>query len=170
METLKRILKIIDRLSDVVGIAVSVLLPAMVVVLTIEVAARYVFQRPTIWAFDTAIFMFGYCGLFAGAYVLKRRQHINVDLVYNRFSPRGRSVLNVITGLLFFFFILLVIVYGLEDGLNAWIAGDRRPTEWGPPLGHYKLAIPAGAILLMLQGLANWIRDLHIVLTGKELE
>ncbi len=168
MEILKRILKAIDRLSDLAGMAVSVLLPAMVIVLTIEVAARYIFQRPTIWAFDTAIFMFGYCGLFAGAYVLRRRQHINVDLVYNRFSPRGRSVLNVVTGLLFFFFILLVIIYGLEDGLAAWTAGDRRPSEWGPPVGHYKLAIPAGAALLLLQGLANWVRDLHLALTGKE--
>ncbi len=170
MGAMRKLVQSIDKISDFVGRLVSVLLPAMVLVLAFEVVVRYFFNRPTIWVYDTAIFMFGYCGLFAGAYVLKRRQHINVDLVFNRFSPRGQSILNCITGMLFFFFITLVIVYGLEDGISAWIAGDRRPSEWGPPVGHFKLAIPAGASLLMLQGLANWIRDLHFAITGKRLD
>ena len=132
----------------------------MVFVLTYEVIARYIFQSPTIWAFDMAIFMFGYCGLLSGAYVLKHREHINVDLVYERFSDRGRAIADVLTGLLLFFFIILVIVYGWEEAYKAIVNGDRRPTEWGPPVGHFKLMIPLGALLIFLQGLANWMRSL----------
>ncbi len=98
MDTLQFILRLIDRLSSFVGTAVSVLLPALTLVLTFEVVARYFFERPTIWAFDMAIFMFGYLGLLAGAYVMKEKEHITVDLIYGRFSPRGKAVLDVITG------------------------------------------------------------------------
>jgi TRAP-type mannitol/chloroaromatic compound transport system permease small subunit len=170
MRFIKLALRAVDRLSEGIGLLVSVLMPAMVLVLAIEVVARYVFNSPTIWAYDTAIFMFGYTGLLGGAYALKRKEHINVDLFYTRFSPRGRAVLDVITGLLFFFFMGLVFVYGWTAAIEALKGGEATATLWGPPIGHFKLMIPIGAALLILQGLANWTRSLYLAATNKELD
>jgi TRAP-type mannitol/chloroaromatic compound transport system permease small subunit len=170
MRFIKLALRAVDRLSEGIGLLVSVLMPAMVLVLAIEVVARYVFNSPTIWAYDTAIFMFGYTGLLGGAYALKRKEHINVDLFYTRFSLRGRAVLDVITGLLFFFFMGLVVVYGWTTAIKAIKGGEATATLWGPPIGHFKLMIPVGAALLILQGLANWIRSLYLAATNKELD
>lgn len=163
-------IRVVNRLSELSGLAVSVLMPAMVIVLTIEVVARYFFARPTIWVYDTAIFMFGYVGLLSGAYVMKHHGHINVDMVFNLFSPRGRAVLETIFGLLFFYFMGLLIYYCGVAGIDSFMAGDRTATEWGPPLGHFKLMIPVGGILLILQGLANWIQSLYLAINNKELE
>ena len=170
MQSIKFVLRAVDRLSEGIGLLVSVLMPAMVVVLAIEVVARYVFNSPTLWAYDTAIFMFGYTGLLGGAYALKRKEHINVDLFYTRFSPRGKAVLDVITGLLFFFFMALVVVYGWTTAIEAIKGGEATATLWGPPIGHFKLMIPIGAALLILQGLANWIRSLYLAATNRELD
>ena len=170
MKFLKAFIRFVEGLSELIGLAVSVLMPAMVIVLTYEVAARYIFERPTIWVYDTAIFMFGYIGLLSGAYAMKHKEHINVDLIYNLFSPRGQAILRSFTGLIFFFFIILVIYYGWEAGIESFLNGDRRPTEWAPPLGHFKLVIPVGAFLLLLQGLSDWIRSLYQAITNKELE
>ena len=168
MQSFKAVLRAVDRLSQAVGLLVSVLMPAMVVVLAVEVVARYVFNRPTIWAYDTAIFMFGYTGLLGGAYALRNKEHINVDLIYTRFSPRGRAVLDVITGLLFFFFMALVIIYGWDNAIEAIRGSEATATLWGPPIGHFKLMVPVGAALLFLQGLANWIRSFYLAVTNKE--
>jgi TRAP-type mannitol/chloroaromatic compound transport system permease small subunit len=168
MKTLKCFVRFVDTISDRIGLIASVLIPAMVLVLFYEVIARYVFDRPTIWGFDVAIFMFGYCGLMAGPCVLKRHEHINVDIVITHFSPRGKAVFNVISGLLFFYFIVLVVLTCTEAAYSSIVFADRRPTEWAPPIGHYKALIPIGAFLLLLQGIANWIRDLYLALTGKE--
>ena len=170
MRLFNAVLRAVDRLSEGIGLLVSVLMPAMVVVLAIEVVARYVFNRPTLWAYDTAIFMFGYTGLLGGAYALKRKEHINVDLFYARLSPRGKAVLDVITGLLFFFFMALVVIYGWGTAIEAIEGGEATATLWGPPIGHFKLMIPIGAALLILQGLANWIRSLYLAATNKELD
>lgn len=167
---LKFFVRIVDRLSKLIGIGVSVLIPTMTLVLTFEVVARYVFRRPTIWAFDTSIFLYGYCSLLAGAYVLQEGEHISVDIIYERFSPRWKAIMDVLTGLLFFFFIILVVVYGWKAAYSALLFGDRTPTEWGPPVGHFKLMLPVGAILLLLQGIAKWIRNFYLAITGKELE
>ena len=169
MNTIRLFVRTVDRLSKIVGIAISVALPLMVCVLTIEVIARYAFNRPTIWAFDTATFLFGYCGLLAGAYVHRLKEHINVDLFYGRLSPRGQAILDTFSALLFFFFIILVIVYGWEEAYPAIVSGERRPSEWAPLVGHFKMMVPTGAFLLLLQGLSNWLRSLYLAVTGKEL-
>jgi TRAP-type mannitol/chloroaromatic compound transport system permease small subunit len=169
MTAFKRAIGVIDAISEFVGRAVSILLPAMVLVLLIEVIMRYAFRRPTLWAYDTAIFMYGYIGILAGAYALKHKNHIVVDVVYNLFSPRTKAVMNVFTGLLMFLFLVIFIKYTLAVAITALKAGHRTPTQWAPPVGHFRLMIPVGAALLLLQGLANWARDLHFAVTGREL-
>ena len=169
MDIIRIFVRNVDRLSAIVGIAISAALPVMVCVLTVEVVARYIFDSPTIWAFDTATFLFGYCGLLAGAYVHRRREHINVDIFYGRLSPRWQAVLDTLTGLIFFFFIILVIVYGWKEAYPALASGERRPSEWAPLVGHFKMMVPVGAFLLLLQGFANWLRSLYLAVTGKEL-
>lgn len=170
MKILRLFVRVVDRLSDLAGVAASVLVPVMVLIIAYEVAARYIFRQPTVWVFDTAIFIFGYVGMLGGAYVLKRRNHINVDVFHGRLSARGRAVVDAVTAPLVFFFLFLMIVYGWDSAIAGIGRGIRRPTEWAPPLGHFMLLIPAGAGLLLLQGLANWVRDLHRALTGRELD
>ncbi len=170
MSPIRAYIRAIGRVSRFIGLAVSVLCPAMVAVLAFEVLARYIFDAPTIWAYDSSIFMFGYIGLLAGALVQKERAHINVDLVYNLFGRRGRAVLDLLSGLLIFFFLVLVIVYTWQPMVSAFKHGETRPGEWAPPMGHYWLMIPVGAALLILQEAANWIKSLYLVFTGKEFE
>ncbi len=170
MRVLRLFIRTVDWVSDRLGLMLSVLLPVMVLVLTYEVVARYVFKNPTVWAYDMAIFMFGYTGLLCGAHLLRRKEHINVDLVYERLSPRKRAILDSITGLLFFFFIVLVIIYSSKTAFFALKMGQKTATEWAPPVGHFKLMIPVGAFLLLLQGFANWIRSLYRAITDKELK
>ena len=170
MTLLKRLLRIVDRISMLFGYLVSVLVPLMILALVYEVVSRYFFNAPTLWAQDVSIFLFGYIGLLGGAFVMKENAHINVDLFYARMKPRTRAVCDVLTGLLIMFFLVLVVVYAWHEGMKAIRLGLRRPTDWAPPLGHFILAIAGGGLLLLLQALAHWIRNLHIALTGRPLD
>ena len=170
MGAIKFYIRIVETISESIGRACTVLIPCMVAVLSIEVAARYVLQKPTLWAYDTAIFLYGYCGLLAGAYVLKHKGHINVDLIQERLPPRVNAILDVCTSLLFFFFMILVIIYGSKAAIMAISLGDRTHSAWAPPLGHFKLMIPVGALFLLMQGIAKLIRDLYLAINGKELD
>ncbi len=63
------ILRTIDSISAWLGKYLGFLLFPLVGVLFIEVVLRYGFNRPTLWAHETAIFLFGTLGMFAGAYI-----------------------------------------------------------------------------------------------------
>lgn len=170
MKLLKLLLRIIDRTSVLFGNLVSILVPLMILALVYEVVSRYFFNAPTLWAQDVSIFLFGYIGLLGGAFVMKEHAHINVDLFYARMKPRTRAVCDLLTGLLIMFFLALVVIYGWREGIKSIQLGLRRPTDWGPPMGHFILAISAGGLLLLLQTLAHWIRNLHVALTGRPLD
>jgi TRAP-type mannitol/chloroaromatic compound transport system permease small subunit len=170
MTLLKLLLRAIDRLSMLVGYSVAVLVPLMILSLVYEVVSRYFFHAPTLWAQDTSIFLFGYIGLLGGAFVMKEHAHINVDLIYARLSLRARAGCDVISGLVVMFFLILVVIYCGHEGLKAIHLGLRRPTDWAPPVGHFILAIAVGGLLLLLQTFAHWIRNWHLLLTGRPLQ
>jgi len=169
MKILRVYIRAVEKLTRIIALTVSVLMPAMVCVLGYEVVSRYIFGRPTVWAFDVSIFMFGYTGLLAGAYVHRLREHINVDIVYGRVSPRKRAVLDLVNGLLILYFIILTIMTTWGPAFDAIVNHETRPGEWAPPIGHYKLMIPAGAFLILLQQISNWIKSLYLAITGKEM-
>ena len=166
----RHLLGLVDSVSEWSGKLVSMLILFMTGVLFLEVMLRYVFNAPTIWAHELTLHLFGAYSVIAGAYVLRHRQHINIDIIYGCFSPRGRAIIDSVTYLLFFFFILATLRYGI---MTAWRAVEIRqtvsPSPWGSPLWPLKLTIPVAAFLMLAQGLADFIRVLRMAITGKEL-
>jgi TRAP-type mannitol/chloroaromatic compound transport system permease small subunit len=167
---MRRILAIIDAVSEWSGKLVSVLIVIIMAILLLEVALRFAFNSPTIWIHELSMHMFGVYSVIAGAYVLLHDQHVKVDIIYLRFSPRTRAIIDLVTYLLFFLFIGILLRYGI---MIAWRAVELRqavsPSPWGSPIWPTKMAVPVGAFLILLQGLAQFIRVLNIAIKGKEL-
>jgi TRAP-type mannitol/chloroaromatic compound transport system permease small subunit len=49
------------------------------------------------------------------------------------------------------------------------VPGEMSFTDWGPPFYCIKFMMPLAGILLLLQGINWFIRDLHLVITGREM-
>ena len=165
---MKEFLKTIDRISEKSGKGISYLVIFLTAVILYEIVARYVFKSPTIWAHEAAQMIYGAYVILLGAYALGQGRHVNVELLYLKFSPRTRAVVDLFTWLLFFFFCGLLLVKGWEMAYESFDFGETAPTPFAPPLWPIKLTIPLGAFLVLLQGLAKWIRDLNLAITGEE--
>jgi TRAP-type mannitol/chloroaromatic compound transport system permease small subunit len=167
---MKRFLSIIDKISQWTGQGISILLLVTVVVIGHEVIRRYVFRAPTSWGFETIIFLCGILYMIGGAYTLYRRKHISVETFYARMSPRKRAVLDLITYPFFVLFAGMLVWAGWIRFWDAWVIRETAGTLWDPPLYPILATIPLGALLLMLQGLADFIRNLYFAFTGRKLE
>jgi TRAP-type mannitol/chloroaromatic compound transport system permease small subunit len=132
-----------------------------------EITMRYIFNRPTIWAHELSIMVFGVLTIMGGAYTLRYRAHVNMDLFYMRFSARGKAILDMLTFPFFLVFVLIILWFGWEFALRSVQNLEISQSNWAPPLWPVKLAIPLGALLLLLQGISNFLSDLHTVITGK---
>ena len=96
-----------------------------------EVIARFVFNSPTNWVHESMFLMFGMQYMLSGAYAYREDQHVRVDVIYAKFSPRGKAIADIITSVFFFIFIGTMLVTGYRFAGDAVNFGEHSFTEWG---------------------------------------
>lgn len=133
----------------------------------LEVAMRYIFASPTLWAWDVNKQIFAAILLLSVGYVFLQKGHIAVDVLVGRLSPRRRALVDLITAPVFFIGIAILLWQG---GIAAWDSLLARETTSGIirfPLYTIKVMLPVGVFLLLLQGAAKFIGNL-VTFTSKE--
>jgi TRAP-type mannitol/chloroaromatic compound transport system permease small subunit len=145
------------------GKLVSFAVLIMMSIIVYEVVLRYGFNAPTMWVHETSsMFFAAFVVLGAGATIRPgvTPEHIRMDILFNRFSPRTRIIINMISWIIFFIFIGVVMWKGWTMAIKSVKLLEHTYTPWSPPIYPVKLCIAVGATLLFVQGLANFIRDL----------
>jgi TRAP-type mannitol/chloroaromatic compound transport system permease small subunit len=163
---LKGILAGIDALTAAIAKVVAWLLLPLVLFIAYEVVMRYAFNRPTLWVFDMSYFLSSLVVSLGAAYTLQRKGHVSVDVFYERFPERVRALIDVTFYLLLFFTTwLLIINVMVPHVINSWQRNELAATGiWRPPIYPFKTWILAGVVLLVLQGVAEFIRALFVLL------
>jgi len=166
-----KILKIIDAISERTGRIVGWIAAPMIIALIYEVFARYVFHRPTIWSYEITYMIYGTHFLLGAAYTLRVKGHIRIDILYMRFPPRGRALIDMLGYLVIFFPVMIILVIASYDMAKyAYkIKEVSQFTPWQPILWPFKSVICVGFSLLILQGIAEFIRSVITLVRGEEI-
>lgn len=164
-----RFLTVIDNFTDWSGRLLSYFIYFVIVLLMYEIILRYFFNLPTIWVHETSKLMFGAASVLMGAYCLLHNQHIRIDVIYGRFPPRVRAAIDCFTLLIILFFAGLMVRYGIPFAYQAFQLGETPIMAFKPLLWPEKASIPIAGLMVVIQGLALWIRSFYLAITGKEL-
>lgn len=156
-------LRFVDRLERRIGEAVSYVFLASVAIMTYEVAARYLFGAPTIWAHESTITLTAIGFLLGGAYTLQRREHIQITVVYLLFPPRLRWLADLVGHLVMLFYVGVLIYAGWDLAAQAWATMETSASAWNQPTPVViKSALVVGSVLLALQGLVHLLQLLGL--------
>lgn len=150
----------IEGLSQWVGKAFGWCILILTLSVSYEVFVRYVLNKPTVWAFDMMVQMYGALFLMAGAYALAQDAHVRGDVLYRLFSVRWQARVDFVLYILFFFPGMFALFwYGWEIAKDSW---RYEEVSWNSPariqIYFFKTLIPVAGFLLMLQGLAEMAR------------
>ena len=162
MGILSRLLRAIDGINWWTGNIVKFLMIIVVGIIIYEIVARFIFNSPTIWAAELSQMVYGVYFILGGGYILLCRGHVSMDVLYNRLSPKWRAILDLFSSILFFIFCGLLLWKGIESSWTSVLRDERSQSFWGPVLWPIKISIAFGALLILLQGVAKFIRDLFI--------
>jgi len=160
--------RVVDNINERTGRAVSYLILPLLAITVMEVILRYIFNRPTIWSWDVNIQLLSVIGVMGAGYTLFARGHVIVDVIVGQLSPRKRAIIDLITALLFFLCVGALVYQGGISGWKSMLRGELYTSVWEPPIYVIKMLIPVGAFLLLLQGIAKFIRDLNIATQSKQ--
>jgi TRAP-type mannitol/chloroaromatic compound transport system permease small subunit len=161
-----RITDAIESVNVRVGEFVAYWAVISVFVYYYEVIARFWFNSPTNWVHESMFLMYGMQYMLSGAYAYKEDQHVRVDVLYVKFSPRGKAIADIVTSVFFFIFIGTMLWTGWRFAADAVNLGEVSFTEWAVQYWPVKLTIPIGAALLLLQGIAKLIKDIMFLANG----
>lgn len=164
---MKTFLHACDMINEYVGrfVGLTLVIPCTLLI-AIEVFLRYVLNMPTMWGMPTAQFIFGIISVLAGGYTLLHQEHVTMDIIYKRLPMRMRAMMDLFTSIIFFLFAGAMLWKGTEFAWSSIVSSETYGQLWNPVIYPFKIMIPVGAFLILLQGLAKFIRD-FMFLMGK---
>ncbi|MFQ5935776.1 MAG: TRAP transporter small permease subunit [Acidiferrobacterales bacterium] len=166
---LRQTIKTLDAISDWSGRLIAWLVIPLIGALAFEVVSRYVFDKPTAWAFDFTYMLYGSHFMLAAAFTLHRRGHIRTDFLYRTWSAKRQGAVDATLYLVLFLpAVSLFFWASLDFAYDSWVKRETSfLSPWQPPIYPLKIALPVSAILLFLQGIAEFLRSLYAAKHGR---
>lgn len=168
-DVLRKFVLVMDYVSLQLGRLARLGIFVLIGILLYEVITRYIFNRPSVWTTEMAAMVFGFYFLIGGPFTLMRDGHVRMDVIYSKWSPRTRALVDVITFPLILVYLTTFVVGGIHTVQYALRVNQHSMSQWAPPLAPIEIVTVVGGGLLLMQGLSHFIRDLYMLITGRAL-
>lgn len=149
-------MKKIDEFIKWIGQAVSWLNIALIILIGLDVLFRYFFSFSKNWILELEWHMFALVFLLGSAYALQEDKHVRVDVFYQNFKEKTKTIINLVGAVLFLFpWCYLVVTTSYKFANNSWYIREGSNQPGGLPARYIiKGMIVVGFILLFLQGVS----------------
>lgn len=154
---MKKFVRIVEQLNDVVGRIMGWLMLALVLLVTIDVIARYVFNFGMVIVQESEWWLFSMIFLSCAGYTFLYEEHVRVDIIYSRLNKKWKNIVDLTCSFLFLFPMCVLLVWtSLWFIRDSWIVGEVSPDPGGYCCYYVlKSFIPFGFLLLSLQGIVT---------------
>jgi TRAP-type mannitol/chloroaromatic compound transport system permease small subunit len=154
----------LDAFTDLVGRSIAWCVIIMMVVQFAIVILRYLFNIHSTVMQESVIYLHAMVFMLGAAWTLRHEGHVRVDILYRRLSARGRAWIDL-GGTLFLLMPVVVFISLSSMGYvrSSWAILERSPDGGIPAVFLLKTLILVMMALLMLQGIAQVIRQVAIL-------
>jgi TRAP-type mannitol/chloroaromatic compound transport system permease small subunit len=163
-----KFVRAVDAVNKVVGTFAMYLVFMMIAILLYEPIARNLFGVSSIWSVEMAQFTMAAYYLLGGGFSMLIRGHVRMDLLYGRWSEKKKATYDIFTGL-FLIFYLVFLLYGAYSSIEyAVMYGQKNRSAWAPYMAPIKIIMGTGVLLMLLQAIAQFFKDLAKA-SGREI-
>jgi TRAP-type mannitol/chloroaromatic compound transport system permease small subunit len=159
LNALLRFARVVDRLNEFIGRSVAWLGLAAVLICAATAVARYALNIGSNawleiqWYLNAAVFM------LVASYTLKRNEHVRIDVIASRLSPRAQAWIDILGGIFMLMPAVIIIgFYSWPSLFNSFEISEHSSDPGGLIRWPVRLIIPLAFLLLGLQGLSEIIK------------
>ncbi|MGB0659159.1 MAG: TRAP transporter small permease subunit [Mangrovicoccus sp.] len=154
---LRTYIRITDRISDWTGIIAMYLIFVMVAVLLADAitSSSGLYLH---WCVELAQFTLAAYYFMGGAKTMKDGDHVRMDLLYERFSERGKHWVDLVTIGCLGFYLVILLIGGISSLGYAIETDERRFSMWNPSMVPIKSLMVACLVLMILQTIAEALK------------
>lgn len=147
----KKLANFFDRIIDLMTVVAGILLICALLMVSGAIASRYFLGRPIGWVVEITEYIILYIAFLVAAWVLKKEEHVKMDMVLNQLNRRAQSLLNVITSAISTIVCFIIIWFGTKVARELYQTGYFTPTLLELPKFLIIGIIPLGSVLLFIQ-------------------
>lgn len=168
-KAIKAYVRYVDAVNRVLGNLVMYLALVIMGVLLFASITRYVFNVPFVWIIEMAQFLMAAYYILGGGYSMQLDAHVRMDVLYERWTTKTRAFMDSITAFFLVFYLIIMVRGGISSSAYSLKYNQTNYSAWAPPMAPIKIIMTVGIVLMLLQAIAIFFRDLAKV-TGREIE
>lgn len=150
-----------DFVTAICKFLIMVMVPVMAVIVITQVVMRYLFQASLIWAEEAARYLLIWISCLGSAYAVRKKSHISVLFLHDRFDEHVQRILNLIIHSLVICFFMLSAFYGFILSASEWeqiSPGLRMRMTW------VLISIPVGFGMMAVFTLEDFISEIKNII------
>lgn len=165
MSFLLNLSKLIDWINERVGRSVMWLILFAVVISAGNALVRKLFNTSSNALLEIQWYLFAAIFLLASGYTFLRNEHVRIDVITGRLSPKGQNVVDII-GILFFLLPMAVMILWLSWPIvmTSIHSGEMSANPGGLIRWPVKILLPIGFTFLVLQALSELIKRIAFLM------
>lgn len=145
----------IHRISSVLFWVAVVSLMVMLLTTCYDVIMRYVFAMPTSWTVEINSILMVYVTFLGGAEIVKKKQHIDMNILFNHFSGKAQKSIDVSNSVVALLFCGVLVWMGANATFSTYKYGMYTAGLFQVPLWVIYIIIPVSSVLISLEYLLH---------------
>ena len=158
-KAIKTYVRYVDIVNRVVGRFAMYMIFAMMGLLLYSSISK-TFFLPSLWTLEMAQFAMAAYYLLGGGYSMQLGSHVRMDLLYGNWSSKIKGFADSITAFCIVFYLSLLLYGAFSSTEYALYYGEKSYSSWAPYMAPIKIVMVFGIILMLLQAIAMFFRDL----------
>ena len=159
-KAVKAFVRAVETMNTIVGKFSMYLVFMMMGILLYAPVARNLFGKSSIWAVEMAQFTMAAYYLLGGGYSMILKGHVRMDLLYGRWSDRKKAFVDAFTCIFLIFYLVFLLLGAYSSIEYAVMYGQRNRSAWAPYMAPIKIIMGTGVLLMLLQAIATFFKDL----------
>ena len=154
----------IDYISLKTGRATMYLVFVMMFILILSFVTRNIINIPLIWIIEMAQFVMTGYYLLGGGYSMLTDDHVRMDLIYSKLKDKTKALLDSLTSVFLIFYLMVLLIGSISSLTYTLETNQRLFTAWAPYVWPIKSIMTFGILLMLLQSIAIFFKDIAKVL------
>ena len=159
MQALLALSRVVDALTERVGRLVYWIVLIVVLISAANATVRKAFNYSSNAYLEIQWYLFSAIFLLGAGYTLLRNEHVRIDIVSSRLSPRTNNWIDLL-GIVFFLYPMCLVIGWLSWPLltDAFLRNEVSTNAGGLTVWPARLLVPIGFALLVLQATSELIK------------
>jgi len=155
-----------DLLLRLCRIMLIIMVPAMTVIVFVQVVLRYVFLSPLSWIEELARYLLVWISCFGAAYGVRKGEHIAVMFLNKMFKGYVKSALTILIHILVIILFMVCFMKGIGLSIRQW--NVVTPALQIPRTLPY-FGIPISFAIMLLFSFELFIEDIKTIFSKGSL-